>query len=371
MRSYEIAKLDLAESGQLQEQLVTLDAPETSVPDPTEHTFPKEFYNILGQIDNEPKTIKDPRSGKQFEAILVNPDQKHKGVTVSIGTYSSSMSGNPGNVAEEAMRSIFANDTRLYIAPFGNGYSTPLTNEELAHFSAFGQFGSSDTIRALARALEAKQTKEDFEVKRFSTDSFGGYIALSLASHMDTDQIDSMFIKGKPGVSHFSLPRMAYRMILRENLRNLWNYKFGGSYDPWRITPAMMDMVKSKVPSLYAPGSKDFVHQGSKDQLLAYGRGMSRVSKGDDLMWAMGKQHGIKLTFDMPTKDLLYKSKDDIESYIKKAEDMSQSCGGRVPEFYRSPGGHGAHATQPLLRAAVEKQAFRTNFIGRKVLDFS
>lgn len=371
MRSYEVTKLDLAESGQLQEQLVTLNAPQTNVPDPTEHTFPKEFYNILGQINDEPKIIKDPQSGKQFEAVLVNPDQKHKGVTVSIGTYSSSISGNPGNTAEEAMRSILTNDTRLYVAPFGNGYSDPLSSKELDHFASSGSLDGSQTVMALARALDIKQTEDDFEVKRFSTDSFGGYIALELASHMDSGQIDSMFMKGKPGVSQFGLPRMAWRMMVRENLRNLWNYKLGNSDDPWRITPAMMDMVKSKVPSLYAPGSKDFVPQGTKDQLMAYARGMSLVSSAEDVRWAMWRHLSIKITYDMPTKDLLYKSKADIAQYISNVLAHSDMLGVKRPEFYRSPGGHGAHATQPLLRATAEKQAFSSGFHGRKVLDFS
>ena len=215
MKTYEFTKLDYHEGGWV-EKGVILDA--LDMPGVNESgEFPSGFDDRLEEINDSLRAIKDPVTGNEFEIAITNPGLSSQGTALEVGTYSSSISGNPGNAAELAMRSLFANKTRVYLAPFGNGLSSPLSTEELSTFARTGQlmFGPNSTVRALSRALGTMQTEESLEINYISTDSFGSYIANGLMSVMDQNQVGHVFMKGRPGVSDFSMPRMLWRMLIK------------------------------------------------------------------------------------------------------------------------------------------------------------
>ena len=352
MKTYEFTKLDYHEGGWV-EKGVILDA--LDMPGVNESgEFPSGFDDRLEEINDSLRAIKDPVTGNEFEIAITNPGLSSQGTALEVGTYSSSISGNPGNAAELAMRSLFANKTRVYLAPFGNGLSSPLSTEELSTFARTGQlmFGPNSTVRALSRALGTMQTEESLEINYISTDSFGSYIANGLMSVMDQNQVGHVFMKGRPGVSDFSMPRMLWRMLIRENLSNAYKYKFGDKSDPWQITPEMMAHVKALAPKIYAEESKVFVRQGSKEQLKAYGNGVriteaDGVSVNDAFAHVMKRQTQAQFGFDMPKKDLLYKNKDDVARFVGQILDIAHAQSvDKEPVFYRSSGNHGAHAFQ-------------------------
>src|SRR5581483_9415907 len=62
-----------------------------------------DYHRALTDINETFRLITDPRTGKQFEIAVANADKSYDcGVDVELSTYTSSLSGNPGNAVEFA-----------------------------------------------------------------------------------------------------------------------------------------------------------------------------------------------------------------------------------------------------------------------------
>ncbi|MEK7095978.1 MAG: hypothetical protein AAB896_01670, partial [Patescibacteria group bacterium] len=84
------------------------------------------FLQALEDINRTWGIITDPKTGKEFEIALANLSAPlDNGLDVELSTFTSSISGNPGNAVEFAENSALHPDRqRLYIATFGNGRSS-------------------------------------------------------------------------------------------------------------------------------------------------------------------------------------------------------------------------------------------------------
>lgn len=366
--SYEIEKINFAPLRDPELSVAEIIAVDMPLPN-ADGTFPQEYRDRLSEINDTYRQIVDPTTGRKFEIAQTHPEATGEGVDLEISTYSSSLTGNVGNAAEFALHSLsHPGRARLYLASIGNGGSDPLDKKELKYFAKTGRMTHEEndktvaipTIQSLARALAS----EDLEVTRVSTDSFGGNIAAGLLTELQRDQVTHSYMKGRPNVSQFTLPRFAWRMMVRESLiNNSKSQKASG--DPWKLTPSIIETVKESLTNIYQKDSPDFERGGGSRQLFAYANGLRRTtSKGrllgpaQDVVVAKEHNPNLLLTLDFPDQDLLYKNHEDIIRFFQHVAIMPRVVPSRRPIGIISRGTHGSHAYEPQRRIATEHFAF-------------
>lgn len=245
-----------------------------------------------------------------------------------------------------------------------------MAEAELKYFAKTGRMTVEDegitvaipTVQSLARAL----AHQDLGITRISTDSFGGNVAAGLLTHLEPGQVSHAYMKGKPNVSDFSLPRFVWRMMVRENLINNPRTE-KASEDPWKLTSEIQQHVRSVLGKIYYEDAPNFRRDASKKQLLAYANGLRiaqpsnrNLSPAYDIVVAKTRNPNLALTLDFPDSDLLYRGIPDITNFMKNIvwHPGVDRQGSRLPLAIISRGTHGGHAYEPRRRIAAEHFAF-------------
>lgn len=326
--------------------------------------FPDELNKRLDEINETWRIIRDPVSDTAFEVAEVNIGQTKDGV-LDNSTYSSSLSGNPGNAFELAYRGMTTpSERRIYVATMGNGGSDNFSNKELSYLRKTGRLTVDDgskstalpTIQSLRRALE----HEGWQPTKMSADSFGSSIATALMSEFDYEQISHAFFKGRPNISNQNPLLLAKHMLVTESMVNARS-NAKTSKDPWSMVDWIAAETRKKLPHVY---DTKVEHEGNiVRQLSSYLLGLS-IGASDgasftspafvDTRSAYERQGTACITFDFPERDLLYKNPGDYLNFIGALGTIagSQTLG------LVTPGTHGGHAYNPNLRATVERHAF-------------
>ncbi len=216
-----------------------------------------------------------------FETATINSNATGGDVVIA-GTYSSSLTGNPGNVYELATKAASDPSHRYtYVALPGNGYSSPLTRKERRHFLRSGSFlvkeeGVTTTlpvVRALAEVLRS----HDVLPKHLASDSAGGVLMSALGANLPKNKVETVFQNVRPGFSDMSSFMLAKGMLIDDG-RLAAKYK-DSSPDPWKVDESAKALVLAHKPEGFEPPHVPMF--GRVAMLGSYARGLSIGKRGD------------------------------------------------------------------------------------------
>ncbi|HET8709071.1 MAG TPA: hypothetical protein VFL85_02190, partial [Candidatus Saccharimonadales bacterium] len=264
----------------------------------------------------------------EISTIGTGPVVAHK------STYNSAESSNKGNLREHAnLAARFPGFTHLYMASFGNGGTSPLTEheDEGKYVSRTGRFtrrrpdGTAEPIYSVRKEHEAL-ADAGFDVSMiFGTDSAGGSYATALALAMEPGQLKKAFFSEHAGFVDLSRWAIAYGMLWRETRNGNENREL--SPDPEAITGEKV----AEATQLYDAYLSDKTRQLLDDsgmkvtekatKLYVRGRNMYRVMNGlrrgphdgifphlEDTNYMLEHQPDAKIVFGMAERDVLYKN---------------------------------------------------------------
>ena len=337
------------------------------------------YWQALDDINSTWGVIKDPITAKEFEIAMANLSApRDNGLDVELSTFTSSISGNPGNAVEFAENAALNPDRqRLYIASLGNGRSGYWTSEEREYVQAHGRFIDPDgnplpTIASLKDALEYA----DLTPTRLSTNSTGGSIATALMAALPEGQVTHAYIKSRPNISDHPSRLLWGAGVLLGDILDERKFK-KASKDPWRLTGDMIDEAKGRMPGIYSEEAhnqhKTFRQKaGSSHKLGKMITDLTAASHGGqthdfpasrDTARAIEQQPEAFLTYHFPSEDRLYASLDDIHQFLLKTHFVGSVAvreaiiAGRV-ELLHMPGRHRDHTQYPAMRWSMERYAF-------------
>jgi len=336
------------------------------------------FLQALEDVNRTWGVITDPKTGKEFEIALANLNAPlDNGLDVELSTFTSSISGNPGNAVEFAENSALHPDRqRLYIATFGNGRSSYWDAEEQRYIRETGRLTQNNgealpTIASLDRALK----KADLPASRFSTNSGGGAPATALMGALPEGQVTHAYIKSRPNISdHPSNLAWGVGVAVGDLLDDRQYKKV--SEDPWRLTGDLIAEAKEHLPEVYSPEAQNR-HQslvqkaGSSHRAGKILTDMTAFSRGGaardypasrDTIRALQQQPEALLTYHFPLQDRLYSSPEDITQFLVQIYKLGSTVvkDGQV-ELLTMPGKHRDHTQYPGMRWAMENYS-----LGRK-----
>ncbi|MEK7561903.1 MAG: hypothetical protein AAB541_03515, partial [Patescibacteria group bacterium] len=281
------------------------------------------YHQALEDINCTWGTISDPQTGKTFEIALANlAAPADNGIDAELSTFTSSISGNPGNAVEFAENAALQPDRqRIYIASFGNGGSSYWESRERQYIRKTGRFTQSSgealpTLEALARALKAA----DFIISRFSANSAGGAHATALMAALPEGQVTHAYLKSRPNISNHKLGLAWGAGILINDILDDMKYD-KASKDPWKLTGKMIDEAREFLPNIYSDEAENrhkTLRQkaGSSHRIGKILTDLTAISRGgveedypaeQDTVMALWKQPGALVTYHFPAHDRLYK----------------------------------------------------------------
>lgn len=329
------------------------------------------YHQNLDDINRSFRTITDKKTGKQFEVAVANAGAPaDDGIDAELSTFTSSISGNPGNAVELAENAALHPDRqRLYIASFGNGGSSYWDTDEQKHIRQTGRFvrptgEALPTVQALARALKAA----DYIITRFSTNSAGGAHATALMSALPEGQVSHAYLKSRPNVSNHD-PGLLWGLgILINDIRD--DKKFEAeSHDSWKLTPEMVKAAKTHMPEIYKSGrAKDLRRKaGGSHKISKMLTDLQAFSNGGadknypaqyDTRAAMQRQPDAKITLHFPVQDSLYNHIPlEVVEFINVLRGVGVAAIGNLDALVM-PGRHRDHTKYPRLRWSAENYTF-------------
>lgn len=343
--------------------------------------FPEDYEQALDDINATWGVLIDPKTGKQFEHAIVNPEaDKSAGVDAELSTFTSSLSGNVGNAIELAQHgSLHPERQRLYLASFGNGKSSWWNRDEQRYIRQTGRYTQRNgdplpTIAALGRALE----DAELPITRFSTNSAGGAYATGLMRALPEGQVTHAYIKGRPNIAHHS----HYL---------LWGFRFAHgnetdedrsiaqSYDTWCYDQPRVDEAEGQMPRIYSADPSVNVTHDITEPVKTFGlrkilTDAKALSRGGDQLTAnpaamdtikaIEQQPEMVTTFHFPLHDRLYpRMPADANRFLAQVHGMGQASVSRAVEALVMPGTHIDHKYFPALRWSVERYAFDRSIV--------
>lgn len=330
------------------------------------------YGRALEDIRSSWQIIQDPRSGQQFEVALANiAARKDADVDVEISTFTSSLSGNPGNAIELAMQSTLHPDhSRLYITSLGNGGSSYWNADEQAYVRRTGRFVQKDgrplpTIAALENALQINE----YTARRLTTNSAGGAYATALMVALPEGQVQRAYLKSRPNISNHPLKiAWAAGLVMQDTFGGRKYRRF--TQDPWALTSERAEAAKKQLSTIYSEEAQTAIGLASDTPpgLEKIWTDLSALSKGGaryghpaaaDTARALAQQPEALLTYHFPLEDPHYNSIEDIITFLRETwQRVGSFATFNQIEALFMPGGHTDHPSFPGVRWAVEKYAF-------------
>jgi hypothetical protein len=337
------------------------------------------YYRAQEDINQTWTVIADPQDpSKVFEIARANLQASaDDGIDAEMSTFTSSISGNPGNAVEFAENAALHPDRqRLYIASFGNGRSCYWTADEQKYIRQNGRFTRDDgealpTLESLARALKAAE----FVITRFSTNSTGGAYATGLMAALPEGQVTRAYLKSRPNISNHPARVIWGLGMLIGDIRD--DRKFDkASKDPWKLTKEMVEIAEENLPKIYSDESEN-VHYtflqkaASSHRLQKMLTDLTALSRGNtidhpaawDTLRALQQQPDALVTHHFPESDKLYKNLPaEAVGYLLTTYNLGRMAAAQVAsgqiQALIMPGAHRDHTKYPGLRWAAENYAF-------------
>ena len=334
------------------------------------------YEQNLEDIDKTWGLITDPKTDKKFEIAMANISAPViDGMDAELSTFTSSISGNPGNAVELAENAALHPDRqRVYIASFGNGGSVYWDSKEVKHIKKTGRFtyGGSEalpTLAALTRALKSA----DFIITRLSANSAGGAHATALMGALPEGQVTHAYLKSRPNITNHRLGILWGAGVLLGDIIDDRKYA-RASDDPWKLTSDVVKDAVAHMPDIYSKEVQNrhksvlqkarSSHKASKmwNDLLSFSRGGPEKDYPavSDTIQALQNQPEALLTLHFPAQDRLYESMPiEAMEFINIAHFIGGTAlaDGQI-EALVAPGKHRDHTKYPGLRWAAEKYAF-------------
>lgn len=188
----------------------------------------------------------------RFEIATFGSENAGGGDVIFFPTYSSSLTGNNGNVAEMAMKAMAYRGNRFtYVALPGNGLSSPLTRKERKHFTQTGSFydAHEGTVLPVVTALQEVLREADIVPRHFMSDSAGAAMSDALGMALPKDSVWTVTQNVRTGWRGMGKLELAKGMLLDEN-KHAEIYKTSSS-DAGAVTDALKQLVDDNRPSSY------------------------------------------------------------------------------------------------------------------------
>lgn len=186
-------------------------------------------------------------NGRTFEIAIANQDASD--VMLHVSTYSSSISGNPGNAWEFAVNALlYPNHKHIYVASPGNGASSPITGADKEHIAKTGRFAKEENgiyvpiqyVQDMGDALDAHGIQT---TQLMGTDSAGGPIGRALAMTLEQNQLEKAFFNEVTGLQKLGLTGLLKAMATEMRVNMPENKKI--SPDPHKLTGEMVQAARS------------------------------------------------------------------------------------------------------------------------------
>gem|GEM_PF-1892427 len=330
-------------------------------------SIPEEVYiQNLEAVRQNWRVLKDPKSEQQFEVATINTEHgTEQEVDVEFSTFTSSISGNPGNAVEFAQNAA-AHDARarVYVASFGNGYSSYWTPGERKYIRETGRIIGKNgevlpTMEALARTLQAA----GYIATRISTNSAGGAYGTAFAHALPRDQMTHAYFKSRPNLANHPTRLLWGLGLIAADEWQKRRYA-RTSNDPWKLTDTMTDEARKILSNIYEVQSQLY----AKPKTFGLGKlwnDMMTFSHGpkgavhhpaaEDTAYAIDRQPDMLTTYHMPLQDLHYSHPhSDIEKFLLATGALAHEAFISKMRFICLPGAHGDHTYYPDLRRSAE-----------------
>jgi hypothetical protein len=274
----------------------------------------------------------------RFEVGLLNHRTKRHDAMLHLSTYSSSLSGNPGNAYELAYQAA-VNPTipQVYVATPGNGGSSDWKPREREYARQTGRLTREDedrtralpTIQDLVGALITKE----IVVTRLGTDSAGSVMGVAIGSELAEGQITDTVFNSHPQLTEISPLSLALRQLILEGVINASKTR-KDTPDQWPVSKERMLMVKAARPDIYTIAiptmttSERIRTLWTSAVILAHGFDSTNDPLTHDLGAFIRQQPEAKINFMVGEHDPLYSRK--LDSNVRLLIHYFEGTFGRV-----------------------------------------
>jgi hypothetical protein len=256
-----------------------------AVPDDVRNDLGRKMVQLYESI--EPITVKVRQAGEMrpytFEVSYIEQGAADD-TELRISSYSSSFTGNPGNVTEVAEWAV-QNPSRsyAYVASPGNGLTSPLARDERHYFRRYGRLLHEDQADCealpIVRALHLALKERGIVANRLASDSAGAVMTTAYgATTASSGSIQSIHQNVRPNIENRSYSQMVYGMVYLENMINGPRHA-KSTLDPLSI-PKWDAFVRQHIPQSYQ--GKQYRVGKSAPMLLSYAIGLSRGAEAGD-----------------------------------------------------------------------------------------
>ena len=203
--------------------------------------------------------------GSDFEIATLNyPEADTDNAVLRLATYSSSISGKPGNAFEFAHQAIL-NPTvpQVYIASFGHGGTSVLSAKERAYYRESGRLTWDEgfdivplpTIQKLIGAL----TLNGLHITKLGTDSAGSVAGIAVGVGLPEGQVTHTAFNSHPQLTEVNTVSLTARVL---GVEMIYNARKASKTTPdkWAVNKKRIEAVKASLPDIYShPRTSSFM----------------------------------------------------------------------------------------------------------------
>ena len=381
-RLSEAAGAEDAVTGSIIPSAVRIDNPITVLDAPTVEEKMRELSRRLTVVTHGDST---------FEITTTQPNDSPE-FTTHYSTYASSISNNPGNLAELAILAALHPDQNIvYIASFGNGGSSALLPNDRRYVRQTGRFthGEGDEARPIESLenLHHALLAANIIVRRLmGSDSAGGNYSMGLGVAAEPGQLDASFFSEGSGFVNLKLRELIFGIGIGEQFFSA-RHNRRLSHDTWRVDyetlsgsgdnemvwkrSALAEHILATEGAANVAAVKEYQlgllqKAGSLATIL---QGLSRgprSGKGGDLNPLVEDTNALiarhpdaRLTFGLAEYDPLYRSPADarraIENFLAKITVGNADVRALLYRYLT----HAYHTTAPQIHHAIRDYALQ------------
>lgn len=348
--------LYVGENGRVRLQDITLSsehAYRTAVPDEVRDDLGRKIVQLYQSV--EPVTVKVNVAGElrpyQFEIGYL---EQGTDTELRASSYSSSFTGNPGNVTEVAEWAAFnPNRSYAYVASPGNGLTSPLAPDERKYYRRHGRLFFEDEGRfepmPFIKALHLALKERGITPTRLGSDSAGAVVTTAYGTLPEVrDEIRSVHQNVRTNIENRPVPKLAYGMLYTEGRINGPKHT-KATLDPLSI-PKWDEYVRQQIPDNYR--AKDYEPGKSVSMLVTNIFGLGRGPGADDPALLdnsafLRNNSEADVLFTNGREDPLVDANGIDRRMHEMCERLSRLTSGRVMSAIIDGASHGPHTFYP------------------------
>ncbi|QQS19791.1 hypothetical protein IPL85_06020 [Candidatus Saccharibacteria bacterium] len=297
-----------------------------------------------------------------FEVVTVN-NEATGGVILEAGTYSSSRTGNSGNVYETAVKAADASNLKhVVVALPGNGLSGALTAKERRYFAQHGSLYDWKEKAALPVVIALREVLEQNQLmpQHLTSDSAGAVLTTALGIIAPMNSIETVFQNVRTGWANMSPAKLAWGMLVAEN-KHAKRHQ-AETPDKLAVNAATLAIVAANRPKSY--DQRGLKPGKSLPMLQSYLYGLAAgPDRGvdpllNDVVALVKRQNTAKVLFVSGRNDVLTNTPDIDERIKSVLKFVSIAGGASVSAVMIEGGSHTTHTHYPQFVEALHRSLY-------------